>query len=295
MTTIVQTVVNGLLLGGVLALLSSGLTLIFGVMQVVNFAQGEFVMLGMYAALLLTSLLHTDYPQLFAPLIFVVFVVGGGAVYWLTLRHVTGSRFAGVRGQDAQLIMTLGLSLLLQNLALMLVGSSPHMLTTGFSGAWSVDDILFNKPRTLGFAVAMVAIAGLLWFLRRSRAGRQLRATADDVQAAVYMGIDVVRAHTLAFSIGIGLAGVGGGILASIYPTQPYVGEDFIVLMFVAVVLGGLGSVVGALFGGLIIGLAQAFAPLFMPLELQNVVVFVIFLVILFVRPQGLFGRKARI
>jgi branched-chain amino acid transport system permease protein len=191
--------------------------------------------------------------------------------------------------------MTLGLSLVLQNLALMFFGSRPHLLGSAFTGAWSVGDILFNKPRTVGFAIAAVAIGSLIWFLKASRTGRHLRATADDTLAAVYMGIDVRRAHMLAFALGTGLAGVGGGILATFYPTQPYVGEDFIVLMFVAVVLGGLGSVTGAVLGGLAIGMAQAIAPLLLPLDLQNVVVFGLFLLVLFLRPHGIFGRAARV
>jgi branched-chain amino acid transport system permease protein len=295
MTTIVQTLVAGLLIGGVIALLSSGLTLIFGVMRVVNFAQGEFVMLGMYAMIFLAGITGVTYPPVFAPVLFVGFVLFGAALYGLTLLHVTGARFGGTRGHDAQLIMTLGLSLVLQNLALMFFGSRPHLLGSAFTGAWSVGDILFNKPRTVGFAIAAVAIGSLIWFLKASRTGRLLRATADDTLAAVYMGIDVRRAHMLAFALGTGLAGVGGGILATFYPTQPYVGEDFIVLMFVAVVLGGLGSVTGAVLGGLAIGMAQAIAPLLLPLDLQNVVVFGLFLLVLFLRPHGIFGRAARV
>jgi branched-chain amino acid transport system permease protein len=127
-----------------------------------------------------------------------------------------------------------------------------------------------------------VAIGFLMWLLNRTKVGRLLRATADDTTAAIYMGIDVRRAHMIAFALGTGLAGVGGGILATFYPTQPYVGEDFIVLMFVAVVLGGLGSVTGAVLGGVAIGMAQAFAPMLLPLDLQNVVVFAVFLIVLF-------------
>ena len=281
----------GLLIGGVVARLSSGLTLIFGVMRVVNFAQGEFVMLGMYAMVFLAGVTGVSYPSMFAPLLFAIFVALGAALYWLTLLHVTGARFGGTRGHDAQLIMTLGL--VLQNLALMFFGSKPHLLGSAFTGAWSVGDILFNKPRTVGFAVAAVSIAFLLWMLKGTKTGRLLRATADDTMAAIYMGIDVRRAHMIAFAIGTGLAGVGGGILATFYPTQPYVGEDFIVLMFVAVVLGGLGSVTGAVLGGLAIGMAQAFAPLLLPLDLQSVVVFALFLIVLFLRPQVPWSRGA--
>lgn len=295
MQNLIQTLVTGLLLGGVIALLSSGLTLIFGVMRVVNFAQGEFVMLGMYLAFWLVSAVGIGYLQLLTPLVFVVFSALGLLVYMGSMQFVTGANFEGARGQDAQLILTLGLSLVLQNLALMLFTAKPVMLTSSFDRAWDFAGILFNKPRTLGFFVAAVAIAGLMVFLSRTPYGRVLRATADDAGAAVYMGIDVSRVHALAFSIGLGLAGVGGAILASFYPMQPYVGEDFIVLMFVAVVLGGLGSVGGAVLGGLAIGVTQALTPLVLPLALQNIGVFIIFLLVLFLRPQGIFGKRARV
>ena len=290
-----QVLVTGLLIGGVLALLSSGLTLIFGVMRVVNFAQGEFVMLGMYLTLFLVYLLKPGYPQALFPLVFVAFLIFGAALYWLTIRFVTGHGFAGGRGHDAQLILTLGISLVLQNGALMFLGSRPHLLDTSFAGAWSAGGVLFNKPRTIGFVVAMLAVAGLVWFLQHTRTGRMLRATAEDAEAAVYMGIDVRKAHALAFSVGTALAGIGGTILATFYPVQPYVGEDFIVLMFVAVVLGGLGSITGALVGGLLIGLTQAVTPALMPLELQNLGVFLLFLLVLYFRPQGVFGKAGRV
>jgi branched-chain amino acid transport system permease protein len=187
------------------------------------------------------------------------------------------------------------MSLVLQNVALMVFGSTPHLLSSAMGGAWHVGPIVLNKPRVIGFVVALVAISALLYMLRATRVGLTLRATADDALAARYMGIDVDRAHMLAFAIGAGLAGLGGGILATFYPTQPFVGEDFVVLMLVAVVIGGLGSVTGALLGGLTIGMAQALAPLVLPLALQNAVVFAIFLFVLFVRPFGLFGRVGRV
>ena len=290
-----QVIVTGLLIGGVLALLSSGLTLIFGVMRVVNFAQGEFVMLGMYLALLLVYLFKPEYPQILTPIVFAAFFILGAVVYWLTIRFVTGERFVGARGHDAQLILTLGISLVLQNGAMMFLGAKPHLLESSFSGAWTLQGILFNKPRTIGFAVAALFIAGLIWFLQYSRTGLMLRATAEDSEAATYMGIDVGRSHALAFSVGTALAGVGGTVLATFYPVQPYVGEDFIVLMFVAVVLGGLGSVTGAVYGGLLIGLTQAVTPMLLPFELQNMGVFILFLLVLYFRPQGLFGKAGRV
>ena len=290
-----QVLVTGLLIGGVLALLSSGLTLIFGVMRVVNFAQGEFVMLGMYFTLLLVTWLKPDYPQILAPLVFAVLFVFGAVLYWLTIRFVTGERFAGGRGHDAQLVLTLGISLVLQNGAMMFLGAKPHLLDTGFSGAWDLGGILFNKPRAIGFLVSAVTAAWLIWFLQHTRTGRTLRATAEDSEAATYMGIDVRKSHALAFGLGTALAGVGGTMLATFYPVQPYVGEDFIVLMFVSVVLGGLGSVTGALLGGLLIGLTQAITPMLLPLELQNMGVFVVFLMVLYIRPQGIFGKAGRV
>lgn len=292
---VAQFLVTGLLNGGSLALLTAGLALIFGVMKVINFAQGEFVMLGMYFVFFLSGGTATgDFGLALAA--FPVFVGVGYGLHRFVVKHVSGVKFAGASGHDAQLILTLGIALIIQNAVLMVIGSRPRLTQTVFdAGAWDIGGVVIGKARMMGAGIAIVVILCLLWALARTRSGRILRATSDDPEAAIYMGVDVDGAHAWAFGIGVGLAAVGGGILASFYAISPFVGLDFIILMFVAIVLGGLGSIAGALVGAFIIGLGQALAAEVLPLQLQSLVVFAVFLLTLYVRPQGLFGKADRI
>jgi branched-chain amino acid transport system permease protein len=295
MEALLQALIAGLLLGGVLALLSTGLALIFGVMRVVNFAQGDFVMLGMYFAFFAYSAVALP-PQLLALLALPLFAVVGVVLHRALIGRVTGGASGARRGgQDAQLILTLGLSLILQNGALMAFGSEPEVLRTPQSDdAWLLGGIVINQSRAIGFLIALVLGGALFWYMQRTVRGRRLRAAADDPEAAVYVGVDVSRSHAEAFAIGVALAAAGGGIVATYYPVQPFVAYDFIVLMFAAVVLGGLGSVAGAFLGGLVIGTVQGLSQLVLPLQLQYVTVFVVFLAILYLRPQGILGRAVR-
>jgi branched-chain amino acid transport system permease protein len=296
MEALTQAIVAGLLVGGILALLSAGLGLIFGVMRVVNFAQGDFVMLGMYFAFYLYAVQPMN-SMVLGFLALPLFAVVAGLLHRMLVGRVTGtSRGAMAGGHDAQLILTLGLSLTLQNGAMMIFGPDPRTLRLPtYDRAWSLGAIIFDQPRTVGFAMALLLSGALFWFLERTSQGRSLRAAADDPEAATYVGVDVSHAHRVAFSIGIALAATGGVSLATFIPMQPFVAWDFIVLMFAAVVLGGMGSILGALVGGLLIGLVQSLSQLFLPLQLQNVAVFGVFLMVLYLRPQGLLGRKLRI
>jgi branched-chain amino acid transport system permease protein len=289
---VLQYIVTGLLVGGVYALMSMGLALIFGIMRVINFAQGDFLMLGMYFAFFLAVGPRID-PIIAAFAAAPIFLAVGLLLHRFLVSRVTGATRGG---QDAQLILTLGLSLILQNLALMLWSPTPRAVRTTYSvSAWEVGPILFNQARTYAFLLAMLLAVATYLFLQRTTVGRSLRAVADDWEAATYMGIDVRRSHAVAFAVGTTLAAMAGSLVATYYPLQPYVAWDFIVIMFVSVVLGGLGSVSGAFVGGLVIGLIQSVAQLVLPLQLQNVAVFVIFLFILYIRPRGLFGRAVRV
>src|SRR5216683_507785 len=215
-----QALVAGILVGGMYGLMCVGLGLIFGVMRVINFAQGDFLMLGMYVA------------------------------YYLAT----------------------GFGIL------------------AFGGAGSV---FLNQARSYGSLVAAVVVIGLCLFMSRSRLGKTLRAAADNPEAATYMGIDVDAAYRVAFALGIALTAIAGGLVATYYPFQPYVGLEFVIIMYAGVVLGGFGSIVGAFWGGLIIGLVQQLSTLVLPVQLQNAAIFVVFLLIVFVRPEGLFGHSA--
>src|SRR5437763_11705847 len=272
--------------------MSIGLALIFGVMRVVNFAQGDFMMLGMYLTYFY-AMSGID-PLLGAILTIPPFFVLGWLVHRGLLARVTGGGDPG-RQHDAQLIVTLGLSLVITHAATMILTPTPRGIRTAYATqAFAVGPVLLNQARAYAFLMALVLAGAVYVFLTRTDLAKALRAAADDPEAAGYQGIDVRAMHGLAFAIGIALVAAAGGLLATYHPIEPTVAVNFIVLMFVAVVLGGLGSVPGAFAGGSLIGLVQSLTLLVLPFQLQNVGVFVAFLLVLYLRPQGLFGQRLR-
>ena len=282
LTAIFQAIAGGLLLGGVYALLGAGLTLIFGVMRVINFAQAEFMMLGMFAAYFLSTALNLDPLLLALP-------VGLGIARGLLERVPRGDH-------NAQLILTLGVSLILQNLALVALGPTPRVVVRSYTNAyWSPAGLFINHARLYACIASLFIMGALYLFLTRTWTGRAMRATADDPLSAGGVGINVRRMHVIAFMIGSGLAGLAGTLMVTFIAAAPLIGNDFIVIIFLAIVLGGLGSVAGATFGAFVVGLVQSLSGLLLPLQLQNVTLFVVFVAILVVRPQGLFGFRQRV
>lgn len=303
---ILQALVAGLLVGAIYGLMCVGLALIFGVMRVINFAQGDFMMLGMYGAFYvfaaLTTVLGvsggvTPYVAILltGPLLFVV----GYAAHALLISRVSGTRSARLDGDGhyAQLILTLGIALIVQNGALIAFGSQLISVRTSLSSAaWTVplseEIMLFvNQARGVAAIVSVAVIVALTLLISRSTLGKALRASADNPEAATYMGIDVARSHRLAFGLGVGVTAIAGGLLATTLPFQPFVGLDYVIVMYAGVVLGGMGSIGGAFLGGMTIGLVQQLSTLILPTQLQNTAIFVVFLTIVFLRPQGFFGR----
>ena len=283
----VQALIDGLLAGGVYALISVGLTLVFGVMGVVNFAQAEFLMLGMFAAWALWAWLGLD-PWLGAPLAFAGVFLLGTVLHRLLLRRVM--RAPAV----AQIFLTVGLLLALENLALLLFGSDFRSVRTPYQmAALHLGPFTIGVPQLGAFGASLVVGAALWWFLARTRTGWAMRATAQDPAAAQLSGVDSDGMHRLAFGLGTGLTAFGGAVILPYYTVFPAVGGQFVVLMFTAAVLGGLGSVAGAVVGGLMVGVVQSFSAMLLPLQLQNLVLFVVFIAILALRPQGLLGAQA--
>jgi branched-chain amino acid transport system permease protein len=269
------------------------------------------MMLGMYAAYYAFGLFgaHTLFgptvdPYLAALIAGPVVFIGGVLVHKFLVSRVTGMRGSALEseGHYAQLILTLGVALVLQNGGLYLFGSTPVSIATPLSSsAWSVGplyrdaiEVFVNRGQLVSAVIAVATVAAFVTLMNRSRLGKSLRAAADNPEAAIYMGIDVERAHRLAFGFGVAITAIGGGLLASGSPFQPYVGLEYVIIMYAGVVLGGLGSISGAFLGGLAIGLVQQLSTLFLPNQLQNSAIFVVFLVIILLRPQGLFGRAAR-
>ena len=306
-----QATMAGLLTGANYGLMCVGLSLIFGVMRVINFAQGDFMMLGMYAAYYLFTLfgVHLLLGPTFAP--YIAALAAGPVIYLLgilihkfLISKVTGVRGSALEadGHYAQLILTLGIALIMQNGGLYLFGSSPVTIQTPLSSsAWELGpfvgdslSMFVNQGQTIAAFIAIAVVLVFVLLMARSRMGKSLRAAADNPEAAIYMGIDVDRAYRIAFGFGVAITAIGGGLLASSYPFQPYVGIDYVIVMYAGVVLGGMGSVGGAFFGGMVIGLIQQISTLFLPNQLQNTAIFVIFLLIILLRPQGLFGKTAR-
>lgn len=295
-----QALAAGIMVGGTYAIMCIGLGIIFGAMRVINFAHGDFMMVGMYATYFLASgLLVAALGSYAGPI--AAALLAGPVVYLLgfllhktLVSRVTGTSVAGSEGDGhyAQIILTLGIGLVLQNGSLILFGSSPLAVQTPLSReSWELGPVLINQARAVSCVVAVI-LAGLTYaFLNFSAAGRSLRAAADNPVAAVYMGVDVERAHRGAFSLGVAVTAVAGGLLAFSQSFQPYIGLDYVIVMYAGVILGGLGSIIGAFWGGLIIGIVQQMSTLVLPYQLQNTAIFVVFLLIVFIRPQGLFGR----
>ena len=283
-----QALVTGILIGGVFALLSVGLTLIWGVMRIINFAHGEFLMVGMYIVYFLVAKAGWDpYVTLLisAPALFVV----GVAIFRLTIQPILSDPSMN------QIMLTLGLSLILQNLALVLFSADPLIVQTAYSRVtFSLGPAVVRVPQLIAFGGSGVAAVLLYWFLQRTDAGRAIRAASQNREAAVLMGIDVQRTFLLAFGIGSACLGVAASLMVPFYYTSPTVGLWFGLVSFVVVVLGGMGNFIGALVGGLIIGLTEAFGAAILPGSLSRVFTFAIFILALLFRPQGIFGGSKK-
>ncbi|MCK6450100.1 MAG: branched-chain amino acid ABC transporter permease [Alphaproteobacteria bacterium] len=303
-----QALTAGILAGSIYGLMCVGLALIFGVMRVINFAQGDFMMLGMYAAYYLFAALGVQATfgdnlgpyvavGLATPLLFAF----GYVIHRVLVSRVTGARTAALEGEGhyAQLILTLGIALILQNGGQILFGSVLVSVRTPLSSsAWEIGplwgdfvSVFVNKSRGIAAVVSVATIAALALLIARTRLGKSLRAAADNPEAATYMGIEVDHAYRIAFGLGAAITSVAGGLLATNYPFQPHIGLEYVIVMYAGVVLGGMGSIIGAFWGGMAIGLVQQLSTLVLPTQLQNAAIFVVFLLIVFLRPQGFFGR----
>jgi len=283
--TIAQLIINGLLLGGIYALISVGLTLIFGVLEIINFAHGEFLMLGMYASFWLFQLLGVD-PYLGLLIVIPSFFLVGLAVQRVIIQPIIDAPPLN------QIFATVGLSIVLQNAALFFWKADYRTVRTDYSSlVLKAGDLMISFPRLVAFVLALTMIAALLIFLKKTYTGKAITALAQQRRAAMLMGINIYRTYQIAFGIGIACVGAAGAILIPIYYAFPTVGALFVLIAFVVVILGGYNSLVGALVGGLIIGLVEAFSGFFLSPHLKEAVYFVIFILILLFKPTGLFGR----
>lgn len=280
----VQVLLSGILIGGVYALVAVGITLILGVMKIVNFAQGELLMAGMYLTLVLGTAFGM-HPYIALPLVAVALFGLGVAIHLGLVRWVVN------RGHTQQIVLTLGIGIIMQSLALMIFGGDFRSVPMDefLGGTLSIGSINLSTTRLAAFAVSLVATLGLLILLDKTLWGKAMRATAMDHDAATLMGIPVQRIYLVTMGIGAALAGVGGAMLAPIYPVFPTVGVNILLLGFVVVILGGLGSVTGAFIGGIIVGVVEALSGFWLGAAMSQIMVFTLFILILLVRPQGIF------
>lgn len=284
MEIFIQLVINGLLLGGAYAIISVGLTLIFGVVRVVNFAHGEFLMLGMYLVYLLAKQLGWHPYAAAAPVALLLFVLGAAMQRFIIQPLLDAEA-------HIQIFASVGVSTVLLNLALVLFGADVRSTDVAVGNGqieFGAFSIVSGQLYTL--IVALLLVGALHLFLTRTFAGRAFRAVAQHRYASALMGINVQRTYVLAFGLGAAVVGLAAGLLSAQYPVFPTVGQYFVLTAFVIVVLGGLGSLFGALMGSLFIGLVDSLAGYYIAPDLKEVVYFGIFLLILVVRPTGLFG-----
>ena len=284
-TTLVQLLVNGVLIGLVFALVALGLTLIYGVMNVVNFAHGELLMLAMYATFGL-SLVGLQ-PMLALPLTALALFVLGLVIYRLVIRQL----LAGP--PEATMFGTFGLLVLFQGAAQALFSSDYFSVQSRpFQGTLHVGPINIAEA-ALAEGIGALALTGaVFWFIEYTESGRAMRALAEDRVAAMLMGIDVQRTNALAFGLGAACVGAAGALLMLSYPVFPTIGSSFALTAFVVVSLGGFGSVAGALIAALIVGMLEVLSGFYLSPELKFVPVYLLYLVVVLVRPAGLLGRR---
>jgi branched-chain amino acid transport system permease protein len=288
LATITQAVINGLLIGGIYALVSIGVTLIFGVVKIVNFAQGEFVMIGMYISFFLGNRFGIDPLVSLAVSIPALFLIGVFVQHFL-IRRVLGL------GDMPQIFLTFALSLLLMNVALLLFTADYRTLHTPYSDASiHLGPLYVAVAKLIAFAVAMLLSATLWVFLRTTDLGKAMRAAAQNRDVAMLMGINPDRVFCVAVGVALALAGAAGSLLMPFYPAYPLVGQVFVLMAFVAVILGTLGNVIGALVASLMMGIAESLGIQFVGADSGLIVVFLMLLLTLAFRPNGLFGGWTR-
>jgi len=277
--------VNGILLGGLYCLLGIGMTLIFGVMRIINACHGDLLMIAMYMAFFLFTATKLDpFVSILvaAPALFAI----GCGIYSGLIRRMRGEF------EESSLILTWGIALVLENLFTLAFSADYRSIVTRYStGTLTLAGISLSIAMAVSFAVAILLTSALYWFLLRSNLGRAIRAIAENRSAAQLMGINVERVQMISYGIGAALAGAAGAAFSSVFYMFPAIGGQFTVKAFEVIVLGGLGNVVGAFFAGILLAVAESLGAIFISSGLKDAVGFLIFVLVLIFRPAGLFGR----
>jgi branched-chain amino acid transport system permease protein len=288
---LLSALLNGLTTGAVYALIALGLTLIYGVLHIINFAHGASLMMALYGVYALKERWGID-PYVALPIMVPAMFVLGYAMQRLIINRAS-------HGKDENiLLVTLGLSIVMENVALLFFKSDTRTIDTSYTLTTvaigpEAAQVMVSLPKLVAFAGALVVSALLIIILQRTDLGRAIRAVAKEKQGARLMGIDVEHVYAMCFGLGLACLGAAACFLLPAYYVNPQVGNGFVLVAFTVVVLGGMGSFAGALLGGLLIGVVESFGGLFLGESLGQVGIFVIFIAVLLLRPQGLFGAKA--
>jgi branched-chain amino acid transport system permease protein len=285
MSTILQLVVSGVLIGSVYALMSIGLTLIFGVLRIVNFAHGEFLMIAMYGAWAISHWLGLN-PYAAAIAVVPAMFLFGAIAYRLVVSPGLDKPHLVV------VFATMALSIFLQNAALMLMTADLRDVPPIFARSISVGSVYIKGELLLGFAITLACTIGLQWMIKRTYLGKAIRATVQDGEAAMLMGIAVPKIFLITFAVGSALVGLAACVMLPLFSVFPTVGLNFVLIAFVIVVLGGMGSIEGALLGGICVGVVQSLSGYYVAPAFGQLFFFLLFLLVMIFRPNGLLGQK---
>lgn len=284
-----QVLASGLLMGLLYALIAVGLSLIFGLMDVVNFAHGEFLMMAMYAAFGIWAVTAID-PVLLIPVATVLLFGFGALVYMGVVKYAMRAK---ANLGMVQIFATFGLGIFLQGVAQYLFTPDYRSITDTWlgEGTVSIGGVFLPEAQLFGAGISIAAFVGLYFLMSRTDFGKALEATREDQGAVALVGINRDKIFALGWGLGAGLVGLAGGVLAIFYYIHPQVGGPFAMIAYVVVALGGFGSIFGALAAGIIVGLVEAFAAVLIPSSMKAIAVYSLYLAVVFIRPRGLFGR----
>jgi len=286
--TIIQSLASGLLMGLLYGLIAVGLALIFGLMDVTNFAHGEFLMLAMYVTFFLFMFWAID-PLLSVPLVAAGMFVFGAVIYLVIVRFAMRAK-ANIG--MVQIFATFGLAILMRGLAQFFFTPDYRSIPTSWLGGKTVSffGVFLPVPQLVGALISIAAFGALYFFMKKTDFGRALEATREDAGAVALVGIDKNKVFALGWGLGSALIGLAGAVMASFFYIYPDVGASFALIAYVTVALGGFGSVFGAFAGGIIVGLVEASTAMILPPSLKSIGIYAVYLLVVFIRPRGLFG-----